>query len=556
MYQTLGHIFALLLYCSVLIPAADHLLLSMIVTKPNDAEMISIYNPTDSQIDLSNYFISDANQYYKIQTEGDLIPGSSILGFIAKFPNAATIDSKQTINIALSSDYGQFYEDLISPDYYFGDGLLQETDTGSFGSGSDKLGTNDCIILFYWNGEESEPVKDIDYFIWGDNDKAIDKTDIQGYNNDTPIAEQDYFLSYHSDYFAYMRVDNSEGEENLTEGNGISGHDETSEPFNSTWDIIGIPEFTFGCMDNSSENYDVDADAPCNNYGTENDCCIVSFEDEVSFNDLISDYAAAWNYQNQVVTVSGMLVDYFDITVYGGPHALTLEDENGLRVECTMYPEVISEAIGGYSDYFENIIAPPYERHFLQVTSTVGDYNGELQLGVSTAGNLRLLETFDSSGTYLSDSDVLGSCYSKTAEFVDVSENECSTLGHNWILSNQARILPAPFPLIPALGETLDFSYFFPNNSRVIIRVYDISGRFITSLVDQYYSDSGVVIRGNDVFSYMNSSNNSSAWDGRDIHGQILSAGTYIMSIEAYNFTTGEMSKDAAPVVIGVYSNE
>ena len=54
----------------------------------------------------------------------------------------------------------------------------------------------------------------------------------------------------------------------------------------------------------------------------------------------------------------------------------------------------------------------------------------------------------------------------------------------------------------------------------------------------------------------MNSSNNSSAWDGRDIHGQILSAGTYIMSIEAYNFTTGEMSKDAAPVVIGVYSNE
>ena len=90
----------------------------------------------------------------------------------------------------------------------------------------------------------------------------------------------------------------------------------------------------------------------------------------------------------------------------------------------------------------------------------------------------------------------------------------------------------------------------------LIIRVYDISGRFITSLVDQYYSDSGVVIRGNDVFSYMNSSNNSSAWDGRDIHGQILSAGTYIMSIEAYNLTTGEMSKDAAPVVKGVYSNE
>ena len=63
----------------------------------------------------------------------------------------------------------QFYEDLIAPDYYFGDGLLEETDTGSFGSGSDKLGTNDCVILLYWDGEESDPVKDIDYFIWGSN---------------------------------------------------------------------------------------------------------------------------------------------------------------------------------------------------------------------------------------------------------------------------------------------------------------------------------------------------------------------------------------------------
>ena len=87
MHRTLGHTFALLLYFSVLIPAADHLLLSMIVTKPNNAEMISVYNPTDNQIVLSNYFISDANQYYRIETEGDLIPGSSILGFIAKFPN-------------------------------------------------------------------------------------------------------------------------------------------------------------------------------------------------------------------------------------------------------------------------------------------------------------------------------------------------------------------------------------------------------------------------------------------------------------------------------------
>ena len=556
MYQKLGHTFALLLYFSVLMPAADHLLLSMIVTKPNNAEMISIYNPTDSQINLTNYYLTDADEYYRIQTDGDLIPGSSILGFIAKFPNDAIVASGQTINIALSSEYSQFYEQLIVPDYFFGDGLLKETESGSFGSGADKLGTNDCIVLFYWSGSQSEPVKDIDYFIWGDSSKAVDKTNIEGYNEDTSILNQDFYLSYHQDYFAYMRIDISEGNEIDSGGNGINGSNEMSEPFNSTWDIIGIPEFTFGCMDANAENYDMNADAPCNKYGSENDCCIVQLNDEISFSDLINDYQSNWNYENQIVTISGVLVDYFDITVYGGPHALTIEDANGLRVECTMYPEVISDAIGNYDDYFMNIISPPFDRHMLQITATVGDYDGELQLGVSTAGNLRLLETFDSSGTYLSDSEDFGSCYSDSATYIDATENECSSLGHNWIISNQAKILPAPYSVIPALGETLDFSYFFPKNSRVIIRVYDISGRFVTSLVDQYYGDSGVVIRGNDVFSYMSSSQNSSAWDGRDIHGQILGPGTYIMSMEAYNFSTGEMSKDVAPVVIGVYSNE
>ena len=69
-----------------------------------------------------------------------------------------------------------------------------------------------------------------------------------------------------------------------------------------------------------------------------------------------------------------------------------------------------------------------------------------------------------------------------------------------------------------------------------------MSGRFITSLVDEYYEDSSTVFRDSD----------QSSWDGRDHLGQIVSPGTYIMHIETMNPVTGVTSTDAAPVVVGV----
>ena len=60
---------------SLLFPAStDHLLLIRVVTQPDAAESFSIYNPTDSPIDLANYYICDDEDYYKMQTEGDMHP--------------------------------------------------------------------------------------------------------------------------------------------------------------------------------------------------------------------------------------------------------------------------------------------------------------------------------------------------------------------------------------------------------------------------------------------------------------------------------------------------
>ena len=66
---------------------ADHILLTRVVTQPDAAESISIYNPKNSPINLSDYYICDDKLYYKIQTEGDLSPSNPYKGFTARFPS-------------------------------------------------------------------------------------------------------------------------------------------------------------------------------------------------------------------------------------------------------------------------------------------------------------------------------------------------------------------------------------------------------------------------------------------------------------------------------------
>jgi len=110
------------------------------------------------------------------------------------------------------------------------------------------------------------------------------------------------------------------------------------------------------------------------------------------------------------------------------------------------------------------------------------------------------------------------------------------------VIISTAEIVVAPYVVIPTLGERINFMYSFPDESRVIIRIFSLDGRLITSLVDKYYPSSGTVIRSED----------QSNWDGKDHLGQIVSPGTYLIHIEASNFKTGKTSTDVAPIVIGV----
>ena len=473
------YLFSFLLFAFFYAGNADHLIFNRICITPDESEMIEIYNPLNESVDLSNYYLSDSDKYYQ------WINGESIgnFDFLIKFPDGTSIDSQGTYVITTQSNADSSDSYDFMPDLSLVDSDLEIFD---FGINPNLSGSEEMLVLFYWDGISSI-VQDVDYFLWGDYDKGFSKTTEEGYPYNDTLLEDQIFIRNHgsSDFYdsLYVRLDINEYDEIQSDGNGITGHDETSENFIASWAIEGIER-------------------------------IVSFQDIIN-----GEYDCAGSSQDgcplgsldcPIVNPSGMIVDYFDITQFGGPHAITIEDSDGYRLELTIWPD--NWDIANDPDY-SNLLEPPYNRYLVQGLGNVFEYNGEKQILVCSVDDFTVLQSFDMEGEF------------------DGSQT-----------FNDAIISPAPYVLIPSASEVLDYNYSFPSNSRVIIRVFDLSGRFITTLVDKYYESSGTVRR----------EESSSAWDGTNQMGQIQPPGTYLMHMEASNFQTGKTSIDIAPVVIGV----
>ena len=157
---------------------------------------------------------------------------------------------------------------------------------------------------------------------------------------------------------------------------------------------------------------------------------------------------------------------------------------------------------------------------------------GELDVYCRSGNNLNIYSDWQILVQYEDDIEILEKL-EKTGDF---------TMGD----INTVSISPAPFVIIPSLGETLDFSFTVLDDSRAIVRIFDLSGRFVTSLVDKFYENSGEV----------NHQQGLAPWNGRDNLGQIVSPGTYIMHLEVFNPRTGETQTDSAPIVVGLEINE
>ena len=373
---------------------------------------------------------------------------------------------------------------------------------------------SELLILFYWDGDLNNPIQDVDYFLWGSDQNPLDKSGISGYQNETSVIDQLYLNESTTQNYAYSRIGVDEIGELETGSNGISGHDETSENFRESWTIIRIPDFIYGCTDLYAINYNPLAEFEINTY-YEHNTGLFEFNPSLScrysFKQIINNEFGI-EYPNMVVY--GRVIDFFDIRTVtesgSGPQNITIEDENGFRMTITVWDwEVadseISEVLTEYNKNMYYVWAEGdldyYERY------------GEWQIDVTSSDNIIIAQNVNPDGEYESSSTPI-----KTS------------------------INPEPFIIIPARDETLDYNFTFPDKSRVIVRIFDISGRFITSLIDQYYELSGTV-KCNDP---------PASWNGRDHLGQIVAAGTYIMHIEAMNPATGETHTDAAPVVVGV----
>ena len=241
-------------------PATDPptgLLLAEIAVTPDQAEFVEIINTSAESIDLSDVYLTDATfangnvYYYQIVQGGG--GGGGFGDFHARFPAGANIAAgeRQTIALAGSANYEAAYS--INPTYeLFEDGAtdavpdMREAFAGSINNQGGLTNSGEVVVLYYWDGV-SDLVGDVDYALWGDKAEAIDKAGIAidgpdaGSNTstflpDTDIDQQAVIdLGAHSAGNSWQRVDLSEGGETLSGGNGIDGHNESSEPFRLTW---------------------------------------------------------------------------------------------------------------------------------------------------------------------------------------------------------------------------------------------------------------------------------------------------------------------------------
>ncbi len=251
-------VFILLFFVTTLF-AQNHILITEVVVTPTDGEFIEIYNNTSGTIDLSDFYLTDATHagsgsyYYNIVTGADAGGGSGTFDFHARFPNGSNIVAGEFQTIALNGTgfvmtYGQYptYE-LYDTNEAIPD--LREALSGSIYGGSTLSNNGEVVILYYWDGR-TDLVSDVDYYLWGDKEAAVDKTGISidgpdgdttpsTYLSDTQIAGQVAAAdgAPHAFGESSQRATLIETGETQSGGNGITGHNETSENLASSFSV-------------------------------------------------------------------------------------------------------------------------------------------------------------------------------------------------------------------------------------------------------------------------------------------------------------------------------
>lgn len=237
-----------------------HLLISE-VKSVGAGEFVEIFNPTNKSIDLSDYYLSDSNEYWKLPGH---IAGTETISlltsdFLVRFP-AQTIAAGEVGVIAL--DETDFFVTYVAlPNMTVKSGGLGASAMSEVIATTTPTITDagEMIVLFHWDGD-SDLVDDVDLAIAGaapivDNSpiakQAVDGPDSDSVSSRYAVDALSFTkpgtstTSTHS----YKRIALEVGHETTSKtGNGITGHDETSEDLLVSWDAAPFTDPTPGTV--------------------------------------------------------------------------------------------------------------------------------------------------------------------------------------------------------------------------------------------------------------------------------------------------------------------
>jgi uncharacterized protein YdeI (BOF family) len=233
------------LFLPILIFAQDHLLITEVFVPPSgDASpaFVEIFNPTDTVVWLNQIYLANYNTYYNMVNE---TYSANAAHFVVQFPNIE-LNADETIAIATNgtgffeyfgkrADYEVFGSDDITPDMID----LKVGNNPSFNL------TSGMIVLFTWDGA-ADLIEDVDYVPWGIfNTSWMDKSNVEidgpdadnnasAYNTDQAKSSQQA-QSAPTDGKSLQRSGLVEVDEVSTSGNGINGHNEATENWESSF---------------------------------------------------------------------------------------------------------------------------------------------------------------------------------------------------------------------------------------------------------------------------------------------------------------------------------
>jgi len=248
---------------------AVKLLISQVCTQWAAAEYIEIYNPTDADVDMSQYYLTDALYppnsvlYWNItrgNANSNTVGGGAFTDFHARFPAGFTLAAGDTIAISVAGaaaffttyeqlpgmvlfDDGQSTGDVPAMEPVFG---TVDGDNSIVGESTPTLtDTGETVVLYHWDGV-SDLVTDIDIFVWraegNSGSYMFSKNNLTvgdaTYAAETLVDDQLPFPEEHPGGEAYVRSDASEGTQISSGSNGVDGRDELSEDWASTFTML------------------------------------------------------------------------------------------------------------------------------------------------------------------------------------------------------------------------------------------------------------------------------------------------------------------------------